>query len=801
MNLCGLHKDLVEFLWRGTKVSKRNITNRNKRNKSRKKKIILDADNIAFRYEPSRKGPTFKIPVSEVTSITYGLNLKPKDLQSKVPATNQFVVDFTRDGQKVRLHFTTRSEQEAKDWAEGLQYLKTYSEHVAVANLIRPSWLKDIFKEFDHDNNGALTLPEIHNILRYISISLDEDIITKCFEKFNENDMDRLPSKIFSTFFHELMKFNDIKNIFQRFLEDDNNNWSADSYRRFMEDVQKVDEKDKDYTAYQDIISRFTSAPDPTRLNFIGFLEYILSSENDVIIPEHSNVFQDMNQPLSHYFINSSHNTYLSGDQLRGSSTVQAYINALQNGCKCIELDCWDGDNEEPVIYHGHTLTSKILFKDVIEAVNQHFESDSYPLILSLENHCSISQQKVMARHLKDILKDKLYQEEIDPNMELLPSPDYFKGKILIKGKKLAKKNLLYDQVDGSTNDFIEEENGYISEEDEAEESIDMLLSDNDILIKMDFDPSELSTDKQEDKSDEGDGQRKLTDSLKTEKRNSAVGTKDKKKKKLKLSLDLSNLIKYIQAVHFKGFSTALQGQSCFQMSSLGEHKFQSLARSHGADFVEYNKKFLTRTYPAGSRFDSSNYDPSNAWVAGCQIVALNFQTVGEMMDLNNGLFQVNGKSGYVLKPRYLREKNFIFDPEQERPYDFIPRKSVKITIISGHLLPRKLSHTDIIDPYVTFDVYGIAQDKQKNKFKTKKVSNNGFNPVWNETFEFNLYAPELAILRFVVMDQDLGKDDFVAQSSIPFSSVRPGLRRVSLTKRHGESVHEPCLLVNLQIH
>ena len=32
-------------------------------------------------------------------------------------------------------------------------------------------------------------------------------------------------------------------------------------------------------------------------------------------------------------------------------------------------VDCWDGPGGEPVIYHGHTLTSKILFKDVIEAV------------------------------------------------------------------------------------------------------------------------------------------------------------------------------------------------------------------------------------------------------------------------------------------------------------------------------------------------------------------------------------------------------------------------------------------------
>ena len=38
----------------------------------------------------------------------------------------------------------------------------------------------------------------------------------------------------------------------------------------------------------------------------------------------------------------------------------------------CLTVDCWDGDNDEPIIYHGHTLTSKILFKDVITAIKDH---------------------------------------------------------------------------------------------------------------------------------------------------------------------------------------------------------------------------------------------------------------------------------------------------------------------------------------------------------------------------------------------------------------------------------------------
>lgn len=45
---------------------------------------------------------------------------------------------------------------------------------------------------------------------------------------------------------------------------------------------------------------------------------------------------------------------------------------ALSRGCRCVEVDCWDGTNGEPIVYHGHTFTSKILFKDVVNAVSNY---------------------------------------------------------------------------------------------------------------------------------------------------------------------------------------------------------------------------------------------------------------------------------------------------------------------------------------------------------------------------------------------------------------------------------------------
>lgn len=63
-----------------------------------------------------------------------------------------------------------------------------------------------------------------------------------------------------------------------------------------------------------------------------GFMMYLLSLEGAALDTTHTCVFQDMNQPLAHYFISSSHNTYLTDSQIGGPSSTEAYIRYCSRG-------------------------------------------------------------------------------------------------------------------------------------------------------------------------------------------------------------------------------------------------------------------------------------------------------------------------------------------------------------------------------------------------------------------------------------------------------------------------------------
>ncbi|XP_040291278.1 1-phosphatidylinositol 4,5-bisphosphate phosphodiesterase zeta-1 [Bufo bufo] len=490
-----------------------------------------------------------------------------------------------------------------------------------------------------------------------------------------------------------------------------------------------------------------------------GFVRFMNSEDNHILRRKHRQVYQDMNQPLTNYYISTSHNTYLLSDQLVGQSHPFAYSSALMRGCRCLEIDCWDGDEDEPVVFHGFTLTSKLLFKTVISVINQYaFQASPYPLILSLENHCSPKQQEVMARHLLSILGDKLLTMTVANSFSrFLPSPEALKGKILIKHKKIG---LLQDTI--------------LRPVPSAHGQIGELVEHDDRSQKQQL--------------------RKIGVSINLLRR--SAESKTKQVQNTAMAMMLSDLVIYTKSKKFISFQHSKENQKVYENNSLSEKKAQNLAQNSAQEFIQHTRRFITRIYPKGSRTDSSNFYPQEFWNVGCQMTALNFQTPGIPMDLQGGKFLDNGRCGYILKPEFLLNEDCAFVPHGRKHRT--RQMFFTIKVISGFLLPHgSISKTNKTSLIVKVEIYGVPVDEGRKQ--TQVVKNNAFNPQWNQSLTFSIQVPELALVRFSLEDHLLMvSNEFLGQYTLPLISMSKGYRHIPLLNKHGQSMAPASLFVHI---
>ena len=223
-------------------------------------------------------------------------------------------------------------------------------------------------------------------------------------------------------------------------------------------------------------------------------------------------------------------------------------------------------------------------------------------------------------------------------------------------------------------------------------------------------------------------------------------------------------------------------------MHSFSENKIRMLCRrTNRRKWCIYNQSHMSRSYPAGSRVDSSNYLPILPWSLGTQMVALNVQTVDAALLLNDGRFRENGGVGYVLKPTKLLDL-------QESIAGSTPKMmKLSIRVLSGACLPKpnEARSGDCIDPYVKVSVHDVRNgDKEVvSTFQTNPFLANGFFPIWNsDKFSFQIENTEVAMLQLSVYDKKssiasaaTSTDMMIASASIPISCLRKGLRSVKL--------------------
>ncbi|KAM4015742.1 1-phosphatidylinositol 4,5-bisphosphate phosphodiesterase eta-2 isoform 1-T1 [Anomaloglossus baeobatrachus] len=835
----------------------------------------LDEHKSCIRWRPSRKNEKAKISIDTIQEVCEG---KQSEIFQRYPDGSfdpNCCFSIYYGDHMESLDLVSSSGEEARTWITGLKYLMagiSDEDSLSKRQRTRDQWLKQTFDEADKNGDGSLSINEVLQLMHKLNVNLPRQKVKQMFKATDTDDnQGTLGFDEFCAFYKMMSTRRDLYLLMLTY-SNHKDHLDPDDLKRFLEAEQKMMNVTKEYCL--DIVEKFEPCPENKKdgvLGIDGFTNYMRSPAGDIFNPEHHQVNQDMTLPLSNYFIASSHNTYLMGDQLMSQSRVDMYSWVLQAGCRCVEVDCWDGPDGEPIVHHGYTLTSKILFKDVIETINKYaFIKNEYPVILSIENHCSVLQQKKMAQYLTEILGDKLdLSAVINGDFSKLPSPESLKGKILVKGKKLPA-SISDDAEEGDVSDEdsadeIDDDckliNGDASTnrkqvENIAKKRLDSLMKES--KIRDCEDPNnftvtamppagkitqkaelkkkcnsgsavERSTSKTEEKTESGEEpspnkrhSRSLMGSFSKRKKKAARIKKsssleegddsldrqgslarasvhysriNRQKKTMKLSRALSDLVKYTKSVGTHDVDTEIS--SSWQVSSFSETKAHQILQQKPTQFVRFNQYQLSRIYPSSYRVDSSNYNPQPFWNAGCQLVALNYQSEGRMLQLNRAKFNSNGNCGYVLKPKCLCHG--AFNPNSEDPLPGQLKKQLVLRIISGQQLPKPKDSMlgdrgEIIDPFVEVELIGLSVDCYKEQ--TRVVDDNGFNPMWEETLVLTVHMPEVSLIRFLVWDHDPIGRDFIGQRTISLSSMMPGYRHVYL-----EGMEEASIFVHVAIN
>ncbi|EFX76852.1 hypothetical protein DAPPUDRAFT_54889, partial [Daphnia pulex] len=726
-----------------------------------RRRFWVNTLNMRLLYEPSHK-PFWRnskqhIDISDIKDARLGWKTAGRQAEKKLAKDPERPPMLKEDccfsiihGQANKsLDLVASDSETAATWVRGFKSLITVVQS-AEKRRSDQQWLKLLFNKADKDGSGALHFEECCELLMHLNIKVDPETAMKLFQRKIKGEQ-AIDAEEFIQFYQLLLVRPEIETLFRKYSEEDGASMSPNGLRQFLEKEQSMKEVNAEFAVR--LIRRFDPSPSKEmgRMTLAGIIKFPLEWETtpvSYLTCHRDGVIQDMTRPLSHYFMASSHNTYLTGNQLTSDSSIEAYISALKNGCRCIELDLWDGPEGEPIIYHGNTLTGTLPVKDVLnDAVKPFaFKASTYPLFLSFENHLSLEQQAVLAIQIKDAIGDLLCLMDVK-DMKVLPSPEKLRNKIVIKAKKYTHG------VPQSPP-----------------------LPAVHVAPAANASPSSSPVPAQEEQP---------TGKSPTSNPPSILQP---------VAKDLLDMVNICEAVKFHSFSHSLNKDQCYHISSFSESKASDLIAESADAFVKHTTRQLVRIYPAATRTTSSNFSPFPHWAVGSQIVALNYQTNSKEMRLYRGFFRQNGSCGYVLKPDYLINDKFPVALERDKLLKYL-----KVRIISGQYLPKVGDNENsIVDPYVTIKILGHSADTFT--FRTRVVTNNGFNPYWNESVEVFLRAPELAVICFTVKDsQTIGASRFIGSYALPVNCLAPGYRHVPLNC-NGEPLSSATICIQTEM-
>ncbi|KAJ7126621.1 PLC-like phosphodiesterase [Mycena crocata] len=484
----------------------------------------------------------------------------------------------------------------------------------------------------------------------------------------------------------------------------------------------------------------------------------------------------DMTQPMSDYFISTSHNTYLVGNQLMGVSTIEGYIRALLCSCRSVEMDIYDGPTE-PMVYHGKTLTSQVSAREICEAISKYaFVSSPYPVLLSCEVHCGLAQQDMLVDIMTKTFGSALVKAPLQAQhkIDVLPSPEQLKGRIMIKTKNLyVAAELEAIKAHKKAAEDAAAKAAHLDAELPSSSSESSSESESETAVVMEEINEEISQLKSKWKK------------LRGKPSSSTSNPTDPKAKKAKvpMSMKLASLLVYTVGVKCRGIGKT-EEYAPEQIFSLSENTANKYIKEGVGieDLIRHTQTHVVRIYPKGTRVQSTNYEPLQYWAAGCQLVALNIQTMDMGYRINQAMFMRCGYQGYVLKPLALRDPHF----QELRKHT---KHFLDVTIISAQQLPRPKDDSGkeiSYDHVPPSDNSGTSATSARTiSYSTGAVKDNGFNPMWQEElclpYDCIGGMKELVFVEFLVKQHKKPDHEPLASYIAPLSSLQSGFRHLPL--------------------
>ncbi|RVX75572.1 hypothetical protein B0A52_00925 [Exophiala mesophila] len=459
----------------------------------------------------------------------------------------------------------------------------------------------------------------------------------------------------------------------------------------------------------------------------------------------------DRSHPLPDYFISSSHNTYLLAHQLYGSSSASAYESTLLAGARCVEIDAWDNDQneDEPKVTHGYTLVSNISFRAVCETIRDVVDKEATestnaqgyraaPILLSLENHCGAQGQMRLVQIMKEVWGDRLLSEAVRQKGHEEQQGLGSHVRLSDLGSKIAV--IVEYHLPNET---------------------------------LDSDDSESSDDDENETPEEKEARKQYKQNKQDE-----IASK--------IIPELSDLGVYAQSVKPSDNSwydkDELTNTPHHPLINLSESGLGSHMPAHSDKIARNNAKHLMRVYPKGTRISSRNLKPVPFWGVGAQICALNWQTFGASMQINEALF--SGTDGYVLKPGPLRTGGTGVLSSRKRRVTLHVGGATDIPVPAG----REPSE---VKPYITCtlvhpdDLADTPPKRKTSAYRQHKLT--GIlnrhtenppvtDPLWDEKLHWDYQDNDLTFLRILLKSDDaFARNPIFAVTAVRLTYVVPG--------------------------